>query len=1025
MSLQSDDKRLGEEELAPEGAGRLRILKAGMVAVSLFVFVFIAGVTIFELVTERAEILRNAEREARTLSISLAENTGDAVTAADLAILYLATTVGKAPSLKGEERRALGDILVTVLDRAPALGSMAVIDAEGHSVMDTLGVASHPGNFTDRAYFQVHRDNPDAGLYIGEPIVGRVSKNAIIPMSRRIEGPNGEFAGVVLATLGPSYFKVLYAALDIGPESAILLAHRGGMVIARHPSNNSVGTSFAQRPLFSRYLREADAGVYTSPPQSDGQIRIVGYQRVEGLDLVVAVAVNRAAILAPWERDAVLHLAGLLVLALAGGGCLVWLLRLLRLEERSSTALAENAAALARRARQQRAVATLSQTAGEENDSTAFLSLATTLVCEALRVEYAVIGQFIHSRGRMLLVAGHGLAEAEAGWYLVPDGPDSHAGYCLTVGVPVLSPDYRSEGRFRPAPLLLDRGARSGLAVPIALADRVYGVLGAHSREADAFGPDDIPFLESIASVISTYFERQRDNHLREAVMNGVSAYMCVIDSAGRVLMVNEGWKAFAAANGLGIDTDWRRMNYLDVCAISARPGSSGAQEMEQAIRGALAGRRDIDPIEYPCHSATGQRWFRTLVSPLRIDRGYGAVVMHLDITRQHQIEEQLRETQRLEALGHLTGGVAHDFNNMLTVIMGNADQLYDGFEDGDARKSMVDALRRAARRGADLTDRLLSYARRQTLFPQALPPDALLDEFASLLHRTLREDIHVEVDVAPGMEPAFADPGQLHTALLNLVFNARDALPNGGTITVSAKIVDGGEVHPDDDAGPFSGRFVAMSVRDNGTGMARDVRERVFEPFFTTKPVGAGTGLGLSMVHGFARQSGGTVRLESEPGRGTEVTIYLPVATEDAAPARIADAAYGARTGHGFRILVVEDEDLVRDYLVGVLETLGFAVSTCRSGTEAISAFDPEAPPDLVLTDVIMPGALSGYDLAGRLRELAPALPIILMTGYTSPHLLEGLSGFDSAIPVLQKPFSVVELVRLIEATVSAQPGV
>ena len=368
------------------------------------------------------------------------------------------------------------------------------------------------------------------------------------------------------------------------------------------------------------------------------------------------------------------------------------------------------------------------------------------------------------------------------------------------------------------------------------------------------------------------------------------------------------------------------------------------------------------------------------------------------------QLAEALVRSERLGAVGQLTGGVAHDFNNLLTVILGNADLLREKLAGAEPLRKLAETTARAAERGAQLTQQLLAFSRRQTLAPKLVEVNALLAGMDSLLERALSAKVEVRFALAPELWPALVDPVQLEAAILNLCINARDAMPAGGAITIATANIgpDAARAIAEDELD--HGAFVAVSVADTGAGMDAATARRAFEPFFTTKDVGKGTGLGLSMVYGFAKQSKGHVRIVSAPGRGTTVTIYLPRAAaagpREAGDARPAAVPSAKGSEH---ILLVEDDDLVREHMSGQLADLGYRVTAAPNARAALAALAGGEPFDLLFTDVAMPGGMSGVDLAAEARKLRPSLPVLFTTGFAGDA---GALLGDGEAPLLRKPF-------------------
>jgi len=380
------------------------------------------------------------------------------------------------------------------------------------------------------------------------------------------------------------------------------------------------------------------------------------------------------------------------------------------------------------------------------------------------------------------------------------------------------------------------------------------------------------------------------------------------------------------------------------------------------------------------------------------------------DIGERRALEEQLRQALKMEAVGQLTGGVAHDFNNLLAVISGNAELL--GNRLGEDR--MLSAIQRAAMRGAQLTQRLLAFSRKQTLQPRAVDVGELVAGLAGLFGPTLGESVELVTSVVPGTAPVMADPAQLENALLNLAINARDAMPDGGVFEIRCENfrLEKDTTH----LGELltAGDYVRIGVRDSGLGMSDEVLRHALEPFYTTKDVGQGSGLGLSMVYGFARQSGGDVVMDSAPGRGTEVALYLPQAAPPV-PGAAAERGAELRRGDGQLVLVLEDEPGVREFAVNVVESLGYRVVAAGDARQARARLDEAGGVDLVLSDIVLPGGVSGPQFVAEARARYPGLRVVFMSGYAREDMTQS-GALDHNETVLRKPFSLGELAQAID---------
>jgi PAS domain S-box-containing protein len=396
------------------------------------------------------------------------------------------------------------------------------------------------------------------------------------------------------------------------------------------------------------------------------------------------------------------------------------------------------------------------------------------------------------------------------------------------------------------------------------------------------------------------------------------------------------------------------------------------------------------------------------------LDWGGQAMVcaMLTDVTEQLGTQDQLRQSQKMEAVGQLTGGLAHDFNNLLMVILSGSDEVLE--EKGLSRETRRQVLQiaQAAERAADLTRSLLAFSRKLPLRPERTDINELVVNTGEMLRRTLGARVEINSVLADELWPVDIDSAQLENALVNLCLNSRDAMPAGGRLVIETANVDLDGDRSAQSQGPPAGAYVMLSVRDSGSGIAPDVIDRVFEPFFTTKEVGKGTGLGLSMVYGFARQSGGGIEVSSEQGVGTAIRLYLPRAATDAPPS----PPPPARIQRGSeRILVVEDDPQVRAAVVRQLQRLGYTVGHAADASAALAAFESAAPPyDLLLTDIVMPGPLSSKELAEAVVRRRPATRVLYMSGYSAETIFaEGSLKAD--IHILSKPFRRVELARAV----------
>jgi len=501
---------------------------------------------------------------------------------------------------------------------------------------------------------------------------------------------------------------------------------------------------------------------------------------------------------------------------------------------------------------------------------------------------------------------------------------------------------------------------------------------------------------------------RRTEQELRESeqlfrmMTDTVPAMFLMCNAEGRGIFANRRWSEFTGqAVSPGATVDFAEaVPPDDVEAVLQACTSRQPFLLEHRLRGADG----------------SERWFLTSGVP-RFDSGgtyLGYLAVLVDVTERRELEDQLRQAIKMETVGSLTGGIAHDFNNLLLPILFSSEILHEALTDPFLLQQ-TQVIEEAAERASHLTQRLLAFSRRQVLRPTAIDLNQLVSGLLNTLSRTLGGSIAVSFHAGDRLWPSIVDSSQIENAIVNLAVNARDAMPDGGRLVIETSNVEveGPQAAADGDVKP--GKYVRLAVSDTGVGMTAEVMARVFEPFFTTKDVGKGSGLGLSMVYGFVRQSGGHVRIASEPGRGTTVRLYLPRAEAAAATSkRPADQPAHPRGRE--RILVVEDEVAVRVAIERILRDLGYTVVTAGNGRQALLELDRSGGIDLVLTDVVMPDGMSGVALADAARKRRPSPKVLFMSGYPTGTPSGALLP-DPAEPLLTKPFRPADVARRVRA--------
>ena len=438
---------------------------------------------------------------------------------------------------------------------------------------------------------------------------------------------------------------------------------------------------------------------------------------------------------------------------------------------------------------------------------------------------------------------------------------------------------------------------------------------------------------------------------------------------------------------------------------ITACVHPDDVEKVRDGLYRLVEGTHDVWQEEYRFLRADGRvAYIRDRAFALRDENGEVMRVIGsmVDVTEERETAAILRQTQKLDAIGQLTGGVAHDFNNLLTVILNNGDFLVEQLDDREDLQNLAEQVVGAAERGSELTGRLLAFARKQALSPEVIDLNTATRSIEPMLRRTLGENVEVEIVMADDLCPAEVDRGQFEAALLNLAINARDAMPSGGKLTIETMnaSIDGENAALIDLA---EGRFAVVAVTDTGTGMSDDVIERVLEPFFTTKT--EGSGLGLPMVYGFAKQSRGHLKIYSEDGEGTTVKLYFPRAMSDAVETQDDDIIAGPPSGQNEHILVVEDDAPVRRNVVGMVRSLGYRVTEAINAAEALLILENTDDIALLFTDIVMPGGMNGRELAKAALRLRPDLRVLYTSGYTENAIVHQ-GRLDPGVDLLPKPY-------------------
>lgn len=985
----------------------------------------VAGLVVLHGVWNRDHTVADATADATNLRDALIEQTRQTFSAIDLALLGVEESINTQYLRHEENYRALvarQNIL------APTF-AIFVLDEEGYLAATSRTRNPEPSDFAADPMFTSHQNDPSFGLFIGAPRMGRVGYAEgkwIITVSRRLNHADGSFAGIVAAALSIDYLTDFYDALRRGEGGVVGIAKDDGTVIARSPFNEDyLGRGLADTRLFRELLPLADAGTYRARFVTDNADRITAYGRVPGWPLVVYVGISADERLAAWRQLAVVNGAAGLLAILVSGAFIVFVARRFVERQREQEARAAQLTKLTE-------VSTRLQ--GCPDVATA-LQLATNMARDLVPCHQAVtsltehpsMAQAIHS------VSLSGKYAAWKDYDEKPVGSGIYRKVCetnrpmrLTQAELEAHADWKGFGaaRDRHPPM------RGWLAVPLIAEDgRNLGLIQLSDRESGEFTAEDQALMVELMHMAGVAIQRLKmADELRKAA--ATAEQLRLETEAARAAEESVRSEVEGVLNSIrdavyALDPDWR-FTFLNQQAeewlerkADDLIGRNVWEEFPEAVESEIyaqyhkAREENVD-VEFRVFYAPLKRWFEVRAFP---QKEGGLTVYFQDISDWVTQEAQLRQSQKMEAVGQLTGGVAHDFNNLLTVILGNAETVLAQLNKEDHTYRMISMICNAGKRAEELTRRLLAFSRRQPLEPGAVDVNELLRDLEPLLARTLGEQYDIRFFCRDGIDRAFVDPGQLRSAIVNLAVNARDAMPGGGRLTVETTEVeiDGDYVATHVYAKP--GRYVMIAVSDSGVGMTPETCSRAFEPFFTTKKAGEGTGLGLSMVYGFIKQSSGHVNIYSEPGEGTSIKLYLPCAGTAAAAAERGRAPVGAIVRGTERILVVEDDPLVREYTASALSSFGYEVAAVPDGAAARSIIDIDGKFELLLCDVILGGGMNGREVSEAARSVLPNLKVLYMTGYTDAVIVHH-GRLDPGVRLLMKPFSRVELaVRVREA--------
>lgn len=649
-------------------------------------------------------------------------------------------------------------------------------------------------------------------------------------------------------------------------------------------------------------------------------------------------------------------------------------------------------------------------------DDGEFLHQACVLLSKVLGVGPIGILELLPDGQRLILRAGTLWQEGLVGTAIVDAGPVSMTGYTLSMSEPVVVSDLKTETRFTPDPRLLDHGIVSGVSVILHGMHRPFGALVVFSRDARTFAASDVSFVQSVANIVAAFIQRQQ---LEVSLRRANQDLQQIVDSniVGIAFWRPDG--RITAANDYFLDLLRLRREDIargSICWPDMTPPEYASLDSRAVDDLRASGR--FAPFEKELIRSDGVRVPILVGGALLAGETDRGVAFILDLSERRRLEMQARQAQKMEAMGRLAGGVAHDFNNLLTVITGFTEMMLYQRPTDDPMYESLSEIAKAALHGGTLTQQLLAFSRQQVLAPKVLDLKELVTNIEKMLNRLLGEDVILETTHEDNLGCVRADRGQMEQVIVNLAVNARDAMPQGGRLTIATRNVVRDEPG-DTPNGLRHTPYVMLSVTDTGHGMDAVTKAGIFEPFFTTKGPGKGTGLGLSTVYGIVNQSGGAIDIDSAPDAGTTIKVYLPRVEDVAAPPPVtgnSSLPRGTET-----ILVVEDEPGVRALLRRMLGSRGYKVLEATNGAEALELIEQHTGPlDLVVSDVVMPH-LGGRPLYERLAASRPGLKVMFLSGYTDDAVVrQGI--LSDRVPFLQKPFTAAALAQKVRQVLDSR---
>jgi two-component system cell cycle sensor histidine kinase/response regulator CckA len=911
--------------------------------------------------SRRADAEEIARIQSRNLAQALDQNISSTFQRIDLA---LGSVVGElADNWEGGNvnRARMERYLVMEGKLIPWPGIIWIANAQGRAIVGNRPIEVVPP-WEGRWWFQYCKAHPEAGLVISKPIIGFLTKKWVISCVRRFNRPNGDFGGVVVIPLSVDYLQSLLSGYELGVGGTFVLRDTDGGYIARYPRSlnrqePAIGDFLGSQDFVAFIQSGAEDGSYISNSTYDQVPRMYASRRIKIAPMIVTAGLSQADYLARWRRDRtrVVLIFGFSILC-------IWAIYWFFLQswinhERNADAL------FLSEERFRLAMDATSDGIWDWNIQTGegFFSASYTKMLGFNPEEFPARAEswveliVLEDRERVLAINQE----------------------CIQGIRPSFEVEYRMQARDGTLKWILGRGK----AINRDSQGRALRMVGTHTDLTERK-------LTEVALLEAAEFNQK----LLAASSLGLQAFhatsgQCMLATEGAACMIGGSKEQLLAQNFRTIDS-WKSTGILDAAEITVATGID--QRFEISLRSTFQ-----KPMFASCHFTTFHARGETHLLLIMFDIADRKLAEEENL----RLQAQLQQAQKMESLGTLAGGIAHDMNNVLGAILGLASSNLETQPSESPAYRSFETIAKAATRGGEMVRNLLSFARQGQAEERLLDLNAILLEEVKLLERTVLSNVHLELDLESGLYPMLGDSSTLTSAFMNLCVNAVDAMPVKGCLTLRTRNVDRD--------------WIEVVIEDTGTGMPKEVLEKAMEPFFTTKEVGKGTGLGLSMVYSTVKAHRGQIEIQSHPGLGTKVRMRLPACEPPSKETELDPGILTEAPSRSLNVLLVDDDELIQSAMEAVLQTLGHAVSTSRSGEEALAKIEAGFVPDVVILDMNMPG-LGGIGTLPHLREILPTVPVLLSTGRTDQAALD-LSRAYPFVTLLPKPFSIKEIQRCL----------